>query len=86
MLVKALARPLINNIYKVPTRSTSAIVGKRTNNVSVTVRKQQHIKKFLILLFSSPICISKKTIRFLQLIYRFIQLKNFRNCGKTVQF
>lgn len=42
MLVKALARPLINNICKVPSRSTSAIVGRRTNNVSVMVRKHQH--------------------------------------------
>lgn len=43
MLVKALARPLINNICKVPSRSTSAIIGRRTNNVSVLVREHQHI-------------------------------------------
>lgn len=37
MLVQALVRPLVNNICKVPSRSTSAIIGKRTNNVSVAV-------------------------------------------------
>lgn len=45
MLVKALARPLINNICKVPSRSTSAIVGVRTNHVSVMVSAQSHRTK-----------------------------------------
>lgn len=43
MLVKALARPLVNTITKVPSRSTSAIVGRRTNNVSVTVSSREKI-------------------------------------------
>lgn len=43
MLFKALARPLVNTITKVPSRSTSAIVGRRTNNVSVAVSSREKI-------------------------------------------
>lgn len=55
MLVKALARPLVNNLCKVPSRSTSAIVGARTNNVSVAVSIK--VSKKSIGLFSYCYCV-----------------------------
>lgn len=53
MLVKSLARPLFNTIIKVPSRNTSAIVGRRTNHVSVAVSPQLHTKSIS---FSSFCC------------------------------
>lgn len=37
MLVKALVRPVVNNVCKIPSRSTSAVVGAKSRHVPIGV-------------------------------------------------
>lgn len=37
MLLKALVRPVVNNVCKIPSRSTSAVVGAKSRHVPIGV-------------------------------------------------
>lgn len=48
MLFKSLMRPVANAVCKIPTRSTSAVIGPKCRHVSVTVSVDFWIVPFLI--------------------------------------
>lgn len=69
MLVNKLLRPVANNLYKVPTRSTSAVCGARSRHVSTAVSyfPIRIFEFFVIFSYENdlfPFSFCKKSIRF----------------------
>lgn len=58
MLLNALVRPVANNLCKIPSRSTSAVVGAKSRHVPIAVSINHGIIFFLkLLLIKSEKCV-----------------------------